>query len=149
MSRPTTQREHISISGNKLSSTLVHFCHEAQKSHSSYVDQVVIHRRTTGKDKPSAVKTNIVPVFVTQEEELEFQKLVKRTNAELEAIIDSTLLNIEDTNCKQGWVELWQDAIKGKQKKEVYLEFLQELNDYVAAWNTDASCDTDEQPDDE
>ena len=95
MSDPTIPKEHVSFFGSPLSKQLVRFCDESAEKHAAYVtlDHVLLHRQTFARDKTSAVKTNITPIFVTEEEEQEYLKLRRRTTAELEIIIENTLLN--------------------------------------------------------
>ena len=142
---PTCARDHVSVSGVPLNPSLATFCKQAAKNHAELVDQVLIHHRTSGKDKPCAVRVSFNPVCITKEEQDEFSKLEKRTCAELEIIIDTMLLNIENDEFREPWVELWEGTIKRKVKKIEYLEFIQEIEDFLTFCNNSLEIeDSDE-----
>ena len=150
---PYSAREHVSIAGEQMASGLINFCKLSAEKHSAFVDDVIYHYKSVSKEKPSAVKCSkrIKPVYVTQIEEKECSKLEKCSRAELQELIDTTLANIEDNECKEGWTELWEKDLKDNVmfNRADYIDFLKELEEFVCNWNQCMIAYQNEEDDDD
>ena len=129
---PEELREHVSVSGQVLSTNLVNFCRLASEKHAEFVEKAISHNNTEARDKPAPVKYRSEPVYITLDDETEAHKLENKTCFQLQKLIESELENIPDDDDRNGWMELWGNAIKLKAKKSEYLEFLVEVKDFIS-----------------
>ena len=139
LSTPHEEREHISISGEKLNPELVKFVEIADKKFGEYVEAVVKHNQEVAYVKPAAVMCKTKePILVTQHEVEEYSRLDKRTIQELEIMTEEEINKISD-GFREEWKNLWDQGVKKKTNKSGYIDFLEE----VKAFNMDVDSDGD------
>ena len=129
---PEQDARHTSISGEVLSPELVDFCKISAENHAVFVEDFILHANTILQEKPAAVKTQIKPICITQEESKECNKLENKTISELINMTETLLLEIEEVNSRTDWSELWKTVRKGRSPKSDYLMFYRELSEFVS-----------------
>ena len=142
LSLPLNEREHVSISQEKLNPELRRFCALSVEKYTQFVDAVVTHNEEVRQEKACAVKwLPNQPVAVTYEEVLESEKLENHTIMQLKLLIEDEITKISVDSMKEEWKELWDVSVKDKSKKNDYVEFLKELQSFNSTFYDDDSED--------
>ena len=132
LTNPKSQREHTSIDQSKVLSTdLVALPSIAKENISHYIDT-----KTNNQDP------NLAIIYVTQDEEIEAQKLINRTMSELKVIIFECIENLSPQN-QNLQEEIYEKTVKNK-KIQVHIDFIYSLQSLVEKETISESLDPDE-----
>ena len=140
LSMPRRQRDLVALDGSALDPDLVNFSALCREKRASYCDAYLAH-----ESRRSAVRTNIPfkqrPVFVTQAERTEYDRVENKTIDELKTEIPNMIAAIADESVRDAFSDAWLSEVlkrKGTTKKD-YIAFYEEvnsclenINDYLA-----------------
>ena len=143
LSKPREERGIFSLAGQKLSDGLINFCEQARVKRSKFYD-AFMETEPLRCSSRATIQFKEHPVFVTLEEEKEYQSLNKLTIPELKGVIKDKLNMVLESEAKyafesvlQGNLAVHETAGKSSSSQKVrlvksdYVDMLNELNEYL------------------
>ena len=127
---------HMSLDGKiKLTGQLVEFSKRANENYEQFVNSLI-----------NDTSCKIKPVFVTEAEKIEYDKIENCTKSEIEAKVLAIIMNMEENN-KKLYYDYYKKEVKQK-KKDVLTEFYNYITNVMDEIEQENSSEDEEAEED-
>lgn len=128
---PHEPKSHKSLMGDPLDNNLVNFCKDAREKRALYIEKFLCHEVTDSLRKASPPAYSEPAVFITEQEREEFHSVANKTIVEIKLLISTKLEEISSESTRAELQSAWE-GLKGRRStKAVFLNFFNELEEYV------------------